>query len=57
MAVAYGVATPFDAAREVLETKCLECHTTKEKKGGLIFVKVEPAGAIKAICCTVYREI
>jgi len=34
---AYAPATPFDAAREVLETKCLECHTKKEAKGGLVF--------------------
>ncbi len=33
----YGPKTPFDAARDVLESKCLECHTTKEAKGGLIF--------------------
>ena len=33
----YGPKTPFDAARDVLESKCLECHTKKEAKGGLIF--------------------
>jgi hypothetical protein len=27
---------PFDAARTVLETKCLECHTPQEAKGGLV---------------------
>lgn len=29
-------ATPFAAAREVLENRCLECHTKKEAKGGLV---------------------
>ncbi len=33
---AYVGPTPFDAAREILENRCLECHTTKESKGGLI---------------------
>ena len=34
---AYGKeTTPFEAAREVLESKCLECHTKKEAKGGLV---------------------
>lgn len=28
--------TPFDAARDVLEPKCLECHTPQEAKGGLV---------------------
>lgn len=32
----YGPKTPFDAARDVLESKCLECHTKKEAKGGLV---------------------
>jgi len=41
IAAAYEVATPFDAAREVLESKCLECHTTKEKKGELILETLE----------------
>jgi hypothetical protein len=31
-----GESTPFDAAREVLETRCLECHTTAKGKGGLV---------------------
>lgn len=37
VAGAYAPATPFDAAREVLESRCLECHTKKEAKGGLVF--------------------
>ena len=31
-----AAATPFDAARAVLETRCLECHTQDEAKGGLV---------------------
>lgn len=47
----YGkTATPFAAAQEVLESKCLECHTKKEAKGGLVletrddFIKGGDAG-------------
>jgi Protein of unknown function (DUF1553)/Protein of unknown function (DUF1549)/Planctomycete cytochrome C len=29
-------AGPFESAREVLEVRCLECHTPKEAKGGLV---------------------
>jgi hypothetical protein len=29
-------AAPFDAAREVLEMRCLECHTPEKAKGGLV---------------------
>ncbi len=36
IAVAYGETPVFDAAREVLETRCLECHTAGEAKGGLV---------------------
>ena len=31
-----AAAGPFESAREVLEVRCLECHTPKEAKGGLI---------------------
>ncbi|MEO5715735.1 MAG: PSD1 and planctomycete cytochrome C domain-containing protein [Luteolibacter sp.] len=30
-------ASPFDAAREVLELHCLECHTKDQAKGDLVF--------------------
>ena len=29
-------AGPFESARDVLEVRCLECHTPKEAKGGLV---------------------
>lgn len=35
-AAAYDAATPFAAARAVLETRCLECHTADEADGGLV---------------------
>lgn len=31
-----AAATPFDAAREVLETRCVECHTPEKAKGDLV---------------------
>jgi mono/diheme cytochrome c family protein len=31
----------FDAARTVLETRCLECHTDQKTKGGLLLTKRE----------------
>ena len=31
-----GGTGPFDAAREVLETRCLECHTPEKAKGELV---------------------
>jgi hypothetical protein len=34
--MAYSEPAPFDAAREVLEIRCLECHTAGEAKGGLV---------------------
>ncbi len=34
--VSAGDVTPFEAAREVLETRCLECHTPEKSKGGLV---------------------
>ncbi len=37
MAMAETGASPFDAAREVLEIRCLECHTKKQAKGDLVF--------------------
>jgi hypothetical protein len=29
-------SSPFDRVRDVLELRCLECHTAKEAKGGLV---------------------
>lgn len=40
IAAAYE-ATPFDAAREVLELRCMECHTPEEAKGGLVLATKE----------------
>ncbi len=37
MAMAETGASPFDAAREVLEIHCLECHTKDQAKGDLVF--------------------
>ena len=37
LALAYEQATPFDAARTVLEVRCLECHTQEKAKGDLVF--------------------
>jgi hypothetical protein len=37
LAAGAAAPTPFDGARDVLELRCLECHTKKEAKGGLIF--------------------
>jgi len=34
--MAYSEPTLFEAAREVLEIRCLECHTADEAKGGLV---------------------
>jgi mono/diheme cytochrome c family protein len=34
--LAYGPASSFDAARKVLETRCLECHTQEKAKGELV---------------------
>ena len=36
-AMAAAEPSPFDAAREVLETRCLECHTKDQAKGELVF--------------------
>ena len=33
---AEGYSTTFDAARQVLETRCLECHTPEKAKGDLL---------------------
>lgn len=38
LASAYEGAAGFDAARVVLETRCVECHTEEESKGGLVLV-------------------
>jgi hypothetical protein len=38
---AYESATPFDAARVVLEVRCLECHTEEKAKGDLVFATRE----------------
>ena len=37
LAMAAAEPSPFDAAREVLETRCLECHTKEQAKGELVF--------------------
>jgi hypothetical protein len=34
--MAYSEPAPFEAAREILEIRCLECHTADEAKGGLV---------------------
>lgn len=39
--MAYSEPTPFEAAREILEIRCLECHTADEAKGGLVMEKRE----------------
>ncbi len=41
IAAAYPEATPFDAARQVLEVHCLECHTPEKAKGDLILTTRE----------------
>ena len=45
-AVAYEKATTFEAARAVLESRCLECHTEEKAKGDLILTTRE--GMMKA---------
>lgn len=35
-ALAYGPPSSFDAARLILETRCLECHTQDQAKGELV---------------------
>ncbi|MEY3898223.1 MAG: hypothetical protein RLZZ214_3744 [Verrucomicrobiota bacterium] len=40
-AMAYEQATPFEAAREILEVRCLECHTQEKAKGDLVFTTRE----------------
>lgn len=37
LAAAYDDAPGFDAARAVLEVRCVECHTPDTAKGGLVF--------------------
>ena len=34
--MAYQMPTPFDTAREVLEIRCMECHTQEKAKGGFV---------------------
>ena len=46
VAVAYEKATTFEAARAVLESRCLECHTEEKAKGDLILTTRE--GMMKA---------
>lgn len=41
IALAEGYASPFEAAREVLETRCLECHTPEKAKGDLVMTTRE----------------
>jgi mono/diheme cytochrome c family protein len=42
MAVAaYETNPTFEAARAVLEVRCMECHTPEEAKGGLVFATRE----------------
>ncbi|GAA5126709.1 PSD1 domain-containing protein [Luteolibacter yonseiensis] len=41
LAAAYGSEPDFDAARTVLETRCLECHTEDKAKGGLVLTNSE----------------
>jgi mono/diheme cytochrome c family protein len=41
LASAYESSSAFDAAREVLEIRCLECHTGDEAKGGLLMTTRE----------------
>jgi len=41
IAGAYDHPAPFDAARDVLELRCMECHTPKEAKGGLVLATHE----------------
>ena len=36
LACAYDTAKPFDAVRDILESRCLECHTAEEADGGLV---------------------
>ncbi len=40
-AMAYQEPTPFDAARDVLELRCMECHTTEEAEGGADFSSLD----------------
>jgi len=40
-AAAYEATPAFDAAREILEIHCLECHTEKEAKGDLLMTTRE----------------
>lgn len=39
--MAYDSDTPFEAARTVLETQCVECHTPEQAKGDLDFTTRE----------------
>ena len=41
VAAAYEQAATFDAARAVLEVRCLECHTREKAKGDLVFTTRE----------------
>ncbi|MES2658922.1 MAG: PSD1 and planctomycete cytochrome C domain-containing protein [Verrucomicrobiota bacterium] len=41
LAAAYESTPAFDAAREVLEIRCLECHTENEAKGELLMTTRE----------------
>lgn len=41
IALAYDEPSAFEKVRVVLETKCLECHTPAEAKGGLVMGTLE----------------
>ncbi len=41
IAAGYDEAKPFDAVRDILEIRCLECHTAEEEKGGLVMATRE----------------
>lgn len=42
LAMAYEGVSEFDAARAVLEIRCLECHTEDKAKGDLILTNRLP---------------